>query len=307
MSKPLLPLLYKTTIKFILKQQVEVKLLIVFSFIFVVGLLKVGQICIPSFQAGKFAFDHYTLPLLLSSLVVIYVSRDNWRQVILLFLFLVVSVYLHFNFKSWTPIMNPNNYDPELQDLDVMLAFPKLIRDIRFSIYNSFPFDLNFLYHNLFVMNFFIINFIMAYKGLENLRSLNLSIALVLLFGGVLYWAFPASGPFVFVNNPYVEVNQLQTAMFEAYQEIKNAGIIPDGFFVAGLAAMPSLHLAHATVFLIYSMSLNTYFKILFVLSWVIFFIDSMALGWHYFIDIPVGILLGVLASKFSRNQFKSV
>ncbi len=199
MSKPLLPLLYKTTIKFILKQQVEVQVLIVFSFIFLVGLLKVGQICIPSFQDGKFAFDHYTLPLLFSSLVVLYVSRSNWRQVIWLFLFLVMSVYLHFNFKSWTPIINPNNYDPELYDLDVILVFPQLIRDIRFGIYNSFPFNLNFLYHNLFVMNFFIINFIMAYKGFENLRSLNLGIALVLLLGGVLYWAFPASGPFVFL------------------------------------------------------------------------------------------------------------
>ncbi len=95
--------------------------------------------------------------------------------------------------------------------------------------------------------------------------------------------------------------------MFDTYQEIKNTGVIPDGFFISGLAAMPSLHLAHATVFLIYSMSLNIYFKILFVLSWIIFFIDSMALGWHYFIDIPVGVLLGVLASKFSRHQFKSV
>ncbi|HEY8941480.1 MAG TPA: phosphatase PAP2 family protein [Cellvibrio sp.] len=305
MSKPLLTLLYKATINFILKQEIEVKLLIVFSFFFLIGLLQVGQICIPSFQGGKFAFDHYTLPLLFSSLVVLCISRKNWRQVILLFLFLVISVFFHFNFKSWAPIINPKNYDPVLQYLDDTLVFPKLIRDVRFDIYNSLSFNLNFLYHNLFVLNFFIINLVMAYKGFENLRSLNLSIALVLLLGGVLYWVFPASGPFIFFNNPYFEVDLLQMTMLGSYQEIRNTGVIPDGFFVSGLAAMPSLHLAHATVFLIYSMSLNIYFKILFVLSWIVFFIDSMALGWHYFIDIPVGILLGVLVSKFSRHQLK--
>ena len=156
-------------------------------------------------------------------------------------------------------------------------------------------------------MNFFIINLVMAYKGFGSLRSLNFSVALVLLLGGVLYWVFPASGPFVFFNNPYVEVNQLQSVMFGYYKEINSTGIIPDGFFVSGLAAMPSLHLAHATVFLIHSMSLNVYFKILFLLSWVVFFIDSMALGWHYFIDIPVGVLLGLLASRFSQYQFRQV
>lgn len=305
MSKPLLTLLYKATNNFILKQEIEIKLLIVFSFFFLIGLLEVGQICIPSFQGGKFAFDHYTLPLLFSSLVVLCISRKNWRQVILLFLFLVISVFFHFNFKSWAPIINPKNYDPVLQYFDDILVFPKLIRDVRFDIYNSLSFNLNFLYHNLFVMNFFIINLVMAYKGFENLRSLNLSIALVLLLGGVLYWVFPASGPFIFFNNPYFEVDLLQMTMLGSYQEIRNTGVIPDGFFVSGLAAMPSLHLAHATVFLIYSMSLNIYFKILFVLSWIVFFIDSMALGWHYFIDIPVGILLGFLVSKFSRHQFK--
>lgn len=121
MSKSLLPPLYNTTINFILRQEVEVKILIVFSFFFLIGLLKVGQICIPSFQSGKFAFDHYTLPLLFGSLVILCVSKKNWRQVILIFLFLVVSVYFHFNFKSWAPIINPNNYDQELQYLDVIL------------------------------------------------------------------------------------------------------------------------------------------------------------------------------------------
>ena len=307
MSKSLSLHPYKKTIKFLLKQQIEIKVLIVFLSIFCVGLLKIGQVCIPTFQSGKFAFDHYTLPLLISSLVVLYVSRNNWRQIMLLFLFLVISVYLHFNFKSWAPIVNPNNYDVELQNIDNLLVFPTLLRNMRFGLYNSFPFDLNFLYHNLFVMNFFVINFMMACKGVESLRSLNLAIALVLLLGGVLYWAFPASGPFVFIDNPYFEVNHLQSVMLDTYQKIKNTGIITDGFFVSGLAAMPSLHLAHATVFLIYSMSLNAYFKFLFVLSWAVFFIDSMALGWHYFIDIPVGVLLGVAASKFSQRQFKLV
>ncbi|QEY16533.1 hypothetical protein D0C16_11410 [Cellvibrio sp. KY-GH-1] len=307
MKKSSLSFLHLVLIKPLSRQEIEVKALIFFSLFFFVAFLKVGQICMPSFQGGRFAFDHYTLPLLLGSLIVLGVARNNWRKVVLLFLFLVLSVYFHFNFKSWAPIINPNNYDPELHALDVILRFPGLIRDVRFDLYNYLSFDLNFLYHNLFVFNFFIVNLFMAFKGFGRLRSLNLAIGLVLLVGGVLYWVIPAAGPFVYFNSYYFEVNLQQAEMLDTYNQIKNTGVIPEGFFVSGLAAMPSLHLAHATVFLIYSMSLSVFFRVLFVLSWCVFFIDSMALGWHYFIDIPVGVLLGILASKFSLRQFKTV
>lgn len=114
------------------------------------------------------------------------------------------------------------------------------------------------------------------------MRSFNFSICCVLLMGGVLYWIAPALGPFI-----YGEATESQHYMMMVHERIRVEGVIPRDFFIEGLAAMPSLHLAHASVFVIYMTRVWRPSAAFFIFCWLWFFIESMSSGWHYFVDIP--------------------
>jgi hypothetical protein len=65
---------------------------------------------------------------------------------------------------------------------------------------------------------------------------------------------------------------------------------------------MPSLHMSHAFVFLYFSFKYVKWLIPFVILSLMWFFMDSMALGWHYLIDIPFGLLLGWAACFVSTR-----
>ncbi len=65
-------------------------------------------------------------------------------------------------------------------------------------------------------------------------------------------------------------------------------------YFTGALAAMPSLHVAHATVITYYMVTSRAFLAPLFVCFWTWILIDSIALRWHYVVDAPAGLALAV-------------
>ncbi len=85
---------------------------------------------------------------------------------------------------------------------------------------------------------------------------------------------------------------------------IQSGGLQYSGdYFVSPLAAMPSLHISHALVFSYYAITRMKIISIPMVLITFYIFVDSIALRWHYLIDLPAGIALAIVAILLS-NRF---
>lgn len=274
----------------------EFRLLLIFLFPFLIIYLFIGFVCLPSREGTGFVLNHYMLPVVLAVAVsTLFVGLKSLRLGLIMSILCFFSVLFHFNFKSWALLSSVYFYDVDFFKLDKFFGFYLLARDLKNNA-ELFIGDLDFIYHGLFVLEFFLCFFVLFYSGgLVAVRRLNYGICLVLLSGGLLYWLVPALGPFV--NEGWGgKILPAQQHMYELSKFIRINMRFPNGFFIEALGAMPSLHLAHATLFFLF---VHKYFRklsIFFLLGVIWFFIDSMATGWHYFVDIPPGILLGVFS-----------
>lgn len=257
------------------------------------------ELCFPTLGHISFVLDHYIVPVVLGLLIsLLAVGLHSWRDGLKIGMLCSFSVFAHFNFKAWVPLVNPLLFDYELNKIDLYVRIPEFARRLRVSLDVASGLDLGFLYHGLFVFLFFLCFLFVGMRGgTSEVRRLNYSMCFVLLLGGVLYWVLPALGPFVYFGG-----NGAQLYMEHLNDQIRISGAIPDGFFIQGMAAMPSLHLAHATVFVLHALRASPRVSVIFVAGWLWFFIESMASGWHYFADIPVGVMLGCLAVLASNR-----
>ncbi len=94
--------------------------------------------------------------------------------------------------------------------------------------------------------------------------------------------------------------SEAQANMHDGYREVRVAGFawiesVGSRYFTAALAAMPSLHVANASVMTYYMLRSRDYLAPFFVFLWCWILFDSVALRWHYIVDAPAGILLAVL------------
>lgn len=259
-------------------------------------------------DTGSLAFveRHYFRPfvvaLVLQALVlgVGRVRRDVGRRVRELAptaLLLVFTIAIHFNLKAWTPLVHARLFDVELMRTDIALA-PLVsacvaLRHLVTLALARWGLSPDPLYHGLFVALFFAAFSAHAvFDTLLGLRRVVLAACLVLLVGGVAYWVFPAEGPFLYRLGESRLAEDAQRAMTAAFTAFVRTHRPPPGYFTAPLAAMPSLHVAHATVFTTLAWrrfrALGLVFAL--VLAWLV--VEAVASGWHYVLDIPAGALL---------------
>jgi hypothetical protein len=292
----------------LLNLPVEIKVSAFFGLLWAAGVLLGLPINYPDMGSFYFVERHYFRPILIALLLQIIVvfiiglfKGDKRRHepflTLKLLYFMAFSVFLHFNFKAWMPLVNSHLYDAFYNRIDQHLwLLLQLFIDIRQFIASQAPFNLDFLYHHLFVAMFFISFSAHALfdKPLHQ-RQLVLGACLILLIGGLSYWIAPAEGAFLYRNGFSDGTLITQRSMHKAFISVKSTGILPFGYFSAPLAAMPSLHIAHALFFTWFAGRLCRWLLFLYVpaLSWLI--IDSVYLGWHYLIDIPAGVLICII------------
>ena len=85
----------------------------------------------------------------------------------------------------------------------------------------------------------------------------------------------------------------VQTQLFEAFQH-------PDVNVVGGISAMPSMHNAQATIFVLTALRINKWLTIAMTLFGAVIVSASVILGWHYAVDSLAGMALALAVWKLS-------
>jgi hypothetical protein len=127
-----------------------------------------------------------------------------------------------------------------------------------------------------------------------------LGVLLTLSIGALSYMIAPALGPFIYEDGLSASATQAQASMYWAHQQAVQHGMdwierAGPGYFTGGLAAMPSLHIAHAIVMTYFIKRAGSPLFVLFLLICFWVTIESVASRWHYLIDLPAGLGVALL------------
>ena len=289
---------------------IEFWIVAVFSSVFLVGVHLGLPINWPDSASFRFVQKHYFSPLLgafglqmaLPFLMNRGASSDRWLMLKLL-PFVMIVVLLHFNFKAWMPLVNPRSFDEAFHSLDQWLEPVKqTFVALRTWIAERVAINVDHAYHGLFVAMFFIS--LALHAGFDKpvrQRQLVMGLCLILLLGGVAYWIAPAVGPFLYGPGCNLASQGSQAYMWHQFQGVVQSGQLPPGYFTAPLAAMPSLHVAHALFLTMFAFGSMRWLFLLYLpaLGWIV--IESVASGWHYLIDLPFGAILAILCFSWAR------
>lgn len=211
----------------------------------------------------------------------------------------LVATYFHFSLKTWAPVINPDLYD-ELyyaidRDLQPVLDLFYWIRSTWFSRVPG---------ADAWYQAAFLLMFISGFCALAITRSpvyprFCVAVLLTMCLGALSYLIAPALGPFIYEEGLSAKATEAQAGMLWAHKQVRLEGMswiaeAGPSYFTGGLAAMPSLHMAHAVVMTYFICQARSVLIGLFLLTcgWVV--IESVASRWHYFIDLPAGVLLAV-------------
>lgn len=292
---------------------IEVRVAAFFGLLWVAGVLFGLPVNLPDYKGFLFVERHYFRPVwtaFLLQLLLLYITqfrRVNYKPenpflLVKLLPFIVFSVFLHFNFKAWMPLVNPHQFDGLYNSTDSFLSrLLQIFLTIRQFIASHAPLNLDFMYHHLFVVMFFI-SFVAhsIEDSVTRLRQLMLSVCLILLIGGISYWIAPAEGAYLYRVGVNVENALSQKDMHAMFLQVKNTGLLPEGYFTAPPAAMPSLHIAIALLFTWFAWRSFRWLLVLYmpIAGWLI--IESVSSAWHYLIDLPAGLAVCAICIKLA-------
>lgn len=208
---------------------------------------------------------------------------------------LCAVMLLQFHIKLWAPLINPQSYDHFYEAIDRTCFFwLNPLFAWRGQLHNDV---VDHLYFNLFMV-MFVLSFIVHYlRGGGEFRRVFLASILVQAFGGISYLVAPALGPFIYHDGVNAHVTSVQMHLLSIHQDLVAGGTTwlrehTSENLAAGLAAMPSLHVASSFVFLYYAQRYCTWLACVYwpIFVWIVF--EAMASRWHYGIDLLIGLAL---------------
>jgi hypothetical protein len=217
------------------------------------------------------------------------------------FVTVILVMYFHFNLKMWVPLINPLRFDAAYMATDrwfepVIAAF-RALRGLAPQDWVWF----DHLYQLGFVLMFVLSFAVLAVSRDRHYPHFVLGIMLVLALGGLSYLIAPAVGPFLFEDGMNAAATQAQAGMWRVYFTVVQEGapwIAANGpeYFTGALAAMPSLHIAHAAVMTWYMHRSRLIVRWPFLVILLFILIESVVSRWHYLIDAPAGLIVAAAA-----------
>jgi hypothetical protein len=298
---------------------VEYRVVLAFALVWLAGVAAGLPVSVPVRDNVRGLEIHFFWPLALAAglqlaltLGLVVVSRlhngaggpGRWGQattMVRLVPLVAVAVFLYFNFKAWAPLVNPVLHDRTYQRVDVALA-PLLdglvaVREAVARVAEGAPLPVDDWYGWLFFAMFFVS---LGVHGLvdpaHRQRQLVLGLCLNLCIGGLAYWVAPAVGPFLFREGVNETVTEFQRGWYGAYRVVRDTGAFPEGYFSIPLGAMPSLHLAHSLLFVLFAARSARWLLVAYVpvLAWIV--VEAPASAWHYLVDLPAGVVVALLS-----------
>jgi len=217
------------------------------------------------------------------------------------FVSVILVMYFHFNLKMWVPLINSARFDDAYMATDRFFApVIALFRALRGLAPADWPwFDQ--LYQLGFVLMFVVSFAILAVSRDRHYPHFVLGIMLVMVLGGLAYLIAPAVGPFIFEDGMNGAATDAQAGMWRVYGTVVRDGapwIAANGseYFTGALAAMPSLHIAHAAVMTWYMHKSRLAVRWPFLAILLFLIVESVAARWHYLVDLPAGLLVAAAA-----------
>jgi len=281
-----------------------------FTIIYVIGCLVICllsgiPVSLPSSRSLEFTGMSYLVPILafIAGMVIIVVTK---RSAHLLYLAIVLIGYFailiaHFNVKLGIPMINPASWDAAFWQIDQAL---RPVVDGARAVHNALagafgPID--WLYLFAFLAMFVSSIFTHASRSIAVLRKFVIASMLVHMLGGLSYLIAPALGPFIYETGVNTLETQRQAYMLAAHHAALAGGAAwfeaqGPSHLPAGLAAMPSLHVASSGVFVYFAWRHERYLTWFYAPLFVFIMIEAVASRWHYLVDIPAGLALTVIA-----------
>lgn len=273
----------------------------------------------PSISSAFFATEHYAFPLAIS-LLIAHVTRRRpkvaavpirhlralSRQLLIVVSFGAI-VYLHFVLKLWAQLVNPYRWDSAYQAIDEFLApcifWIGALHEPWQGMVSFWP----LAYHDVFVSMFFASLIVHGFRTNrpEELTEVTTAVALVLAIGGLSYSVAPALGPFIFEQGTNPTAMAILEGMRRFYDGFTRSGgsSYSGEFFVAAVAAMPSLHIAHAFVLLYYAWTRIRWLGALYIPAFLFIVGEAISAKWHYLIDLPAGLLVAAISIAFASGM----
>jgi hypothetical protein len=264
----------------------------------------------PDHNALRFLGIHYAAPVAITLIISLFLLAKrkstneellgetwNYLRTGLAFAWIV---FVHFNLKLWSHLINPRSWDQLFNEIDHHLP---MIFEVAYPIATTVQRYWSFSnsYSDLFIL-MFVISFV--YHGLRGgyneFETVVVTCALVLALGGIAYSFAPAFGPLMYEDPPF----RYMTAMKSfTVRFIESHGIDYDPeMFAAMLAAMPSLHVAHATVFTWFAFRFRREMLAIFIPVLLYICSGALATRFHYVIDLPAGFLVAFICIRISQT-----
>ena len=246
----------------------------------------------------------------------------RWAKAIPAIAVMMLGFMAFTEMKSVIPLLNPYEWDVAFMELDRALHFGqdpwRLLQPLFGSAVPTLI--LNFVYNLWFFVMF---GFWLASGWTKNdngwERQFLLSFIWCWIIGGTLLATFFSSmGPAFYdlVNtpaNPFAAqmsflqgINENHEVLALGAQNMLREGYLnPSSGGLSGISAMPSLHNATSTIFMLAAYRIHKMFGHLMLVFLFCIIIGSVHLAWHYAVDAYAGIIIAAIMWKLSGAMLR--
>lgn len=227
----------------------------------------------------------------------VLISADKIFRVYLVFF---VSLYLCYALKYWSHLLNNQYYDDLYLRIDHWFL-PIISLERKINDFLMIPVSVeNYIF--VFQLIFYIVFPVCLLAGYRIFNLCVTAFVTNLIFGTLCFSIAPALGPFIYL--PSAGWHEIFHKYMEATTAFKNSGgadYKPENFFFI-LGAMPSFHISIPAIFTWYMWKSNLFFGIIGLLILVFCYTQAKFTGFHYEIDLIVGIILALLSILFAEK-----
>lgn len=250
---------------------------------------------------------------------------------IIIYFLVQFELNLFDSLKMCISYLVPFCYDAIITKLDYILHFNNYPWELLSPILRN-PITVRAI-DLLYISWFFVINIFIFWLALSNRRKLRMQFFMTLmliffLIGNLLATVLSSAGPCYYdnvttstENNPYKPlmdklhlIEDDNPPIDKPYDKFDNSPLIAleledklwDNYinkirsFGHYISAMPSVHVAFATLIALTISSVNIYLGIIFWVYWAVIQIGSVILGWHYAVDGYFSTILTIGLWKLS-------
>lgn len=217
-----------------------------------------------------------------------------------------LALVVHTNVKINIGLFNPALHDASLFAIDnwllqftspLALAHAWLDAHVDVTQYYIVVYELMFMIS-------FVVHFLKDHK---QFRMMFAATIFTLLIGTGVYIVLPALGPFIYILPQSPHMQQVVNSMLDGYMQYNASGgtVYQPGMIIQGLAAMPSLHIANAFVFVWFAYKYARRLLWLYIPALVFIAVEAVYTRLHYTLDLVIGLEIAVIGIVLATGIYQ--